>query len=327
MGDKECIAWGLFNLAGQDSSEGEYTRARVLFEESLAIHRELGNYLGFGSSLFELAKLLFVSRGDSATMRSLLEEEFTLAREMGDKEMIAFCTSFSGQVALSQGDAATARLLLEESLELWKELGNRRSIAQSLSHLASVAAAAGDYVTARVLYEEGLAIFIQADHKQWIAVCLEGLATVVAAQGELSWAARLWGTAEALRKAIGAPLPPVERPDYEHAVATAGAQLGEKDFAAAWAEGRTMTPEQVLIATEPLSASSTKPRAPYPDGLTAREVEVLRLVAQGLSNAEIAEQLIISLLTVKAHMRSLYNKLGISSRSAATRYAIEHHLM
>jgi DNA-binding NarL/FixJ family response regulator len=68
-------------------------------------------------------------------------------------------------------------------------------------------------------------------------------------------------------------------------------------------------------------------QATYPARLTAREMEVLRLVAQGRSNAEIAEQLVISLLTVKAHMRSLYNKLGISSRSAATRYAIEHHLM
>ena len=64
-----------------------------------------------------------------------------------------------------------------------------------------------------------------------------------------------------------------------------------------------------------------------PAGLTAREVEVLRLVGQGLSNAEIAEHLCISLLTVKAHMHSIYNKLAISSRVAATHYAIEHHLL
>jgi DNA-binding NarL/FixJ family response regulator len=74
-----------------------------------------------------------------------------------------------------------------------------------------------------------------------------------------------------------------------------------------------------------LSPSKSSPS--YPDGLTAREVEVLRLVAQGLSNAEIAEQLMMSLLTVKAHMRSLYDKLGISSRSEAARYALEHHLV
>ena len=95
-----------------------------------------------------------------------------------------------------------------------------------------------------------------------------------------------------------------------------------------------MTPAQALAAqgqamrpAESLATPHAKSPLTYPDGLTAREVEVLCLVAQGLSNAEIAEQLIISLLTVKAHMRSLYNKLGISSRSAATRYAIEHHLL
>jgi len=60
--------------------------------------------------------------------------------------------------------------------------------------------------------------------------------------------------------------------------------------------------------------------------LTAREREVLRLLARGLSNAQIAEELIVSLLTVKAHLRSIYSKLGVTSRSAATRYALEHHL-
>ena len=98
-----------------------------------------------------------------------------------------------------------------------------------------------------------------------------------------------------------------------------------------------MTFEQVLTMSErsvitSLDFTEHVPKAirkqtTYPAGLTTREVEVLRLVAQGLSNAEIAEQLVISLLTVKAHMRSLYNKLGISSRSAATRYAIEHQLV
>jgi len=56
-------------------------------------------------------------------------------------------------------------------------------------------------------------------------------------------------------------------------------------------------------------------------------MEVLRLVARGLSNAQIAEELVVSLLTVKAHLRSIYSKLGVTSRSAATRYTIEHHLV
>jgi DNA-binding NarL/FixJ family response regulator len=133
------------------------------------------------------------------------------------------------------------------------------------------------------------------------------------------------------------PLPPIDRPGYEQAVATARTQLGEQAFAAAWQEGRTMTLEQALAAQRPvtmptaapvgLSMAPSVPKAPtYPDGLTAREVEVLRLVAQGLTNEHVAEQLVISPRTVNTHLTAIFSKIGVSSRSAATRYAIEHHL-
>jgi len=65
----------------------------------------------------------------------------------------------------------------------------------------------------------------------------------------------------------------------------------------------------------------------YPAGLTAREVEVLRLLAQGLTSAQIAEQLVIGVVTVNFHVRSIYIKVGVTSRAAATRYALEHHLV
>jgi DNA-binding NarL/FixJ family response regulator len=98
-----------------------------------------------------------------------------------------------------------------------------------------------------------------------------------------------------------------------------------------------MTPEQALaargsvtlprpLASEPIAAPIAKsPR--YPAGLTAREVEILRLVAHGLTDAQVAEQLVISPRTVNWHLTSIYSKLGVTSRSAATRYVIEHHLV
>ena len=76
---------------------------------------------------------------------------------------------------------------------------------------------------------------------------------------------------------------------------------------------------------QPFALTQSSPT--YPAGLTAREVEVLRLVASGLTNAQIAQKLVISTRTVNAHMRSIYNKLEISSRTAATRYAIDHELV
>lgn len=87
--------------------------------------------------------------------------------------------------------------------------------------------------------------------RELAATSLEGLASVAGVQGELTWAVRLWGTAEALREAIGAPLPPIDRADYEQAVATARDHLGAETFASAWVQGRTMTVEQALTTGEP----------------------------------------------------------------------------
>jgi DNA-binding NarL/FixJ family response regulator len=90
-----------------------------------------------------------------------------------------------------------------------------------------------------------------------------------------------------------------------------------------------MTPEEALAAKgkKPTPAPTTTASPPtYPAGLTAREVEVLRLLADGLTDIQIAEKLVLSPRTVHAHISSIYNKLGVTSRSTATRYAMEHHL-
>ena len=99
-----------------------------------------------------------------------------------------------------------------------------------------------------------------------------------------------------------------------------------------------MTPEQVLAAQEPVTlpqpfsaAPSATPQAmsptTSPGGLSVRELEVLHLLATGLTDAQIAEQLVLSLHTIHAHLRTIYSKLGVTSRSAATRYAFEHQLV
>ena len=174
-----------------------------------------------------------------------------------------------------------------------------------------------------------------------VIACLNGLAGVATAQGEPVRAAQLWGAADALRSAVGVHISPVEQANYERSVTAARVRLGEKAFASAWAEGHTMTPEQVFITLEritmPVESIPTVPqptaliKSPlpptYPDDLTTREVEVLQLLATGLTSAQIAKKLIISLLTVNTHVRSIYSKLGVTSRAAATRYAIEHKLV
>jgi DNA-binding NarL/FixJ family response regulator len=125
---------------------------------------------------------------------------------------------------------------------------------------------------------------------------------------------------------------------HEFTMASVRTQLGKEAFDAAWAEGCAMTPEQALATQWPVAIPATAPAGPSsdphhpqsltpPNGLTTREVEVLRLLAEGLTSAQIAEHLTLSPLTVNTHVRSIYSKLGVTSRSAATRYAMEHHLV
>src|SRR6266567_2370158 len=226
----------------------------------------------------------------------------------------------------------------EKSLALFREIGVPWSV-NPLMTLARVAITQGKNAVANALYEEIWPIARTMHTKNLLVYCLMGFGEVVAAQEQVAWAVRLWSVAETLLETIQMPLPPLDQTLFDRFIAAARTQLGEAVFAGEWAEGRDMTLEQVLAAREPAAiprevspvpASTTTPASSvplYPAGLTAREVEVLRLVAQGLTNAQIAEQLIISPYTVNAHMRSIYSKLDVTSRIAVMQYATRHHLI
>jgi len=336
--DKGFIAWSLMYLGIIASRQGNYAEGRLLFEESVARQRELGNKRGTAFSLTQLASTLFVSQHDAEMVHPMLEESLALFRELGDKWGVAAASMLLGQVALQRGEMTTARSLENVSMQLCREIGHRWFLSQALTILAKVAETEHNQVLALTLYQESLDVAREIGDKVLIALGLEALAGVIAAQVEPVWATRLWGAASALRETIGAPMPPIERAVYERAVAAARMHLGEQVFASAWSEGRTMTPEQALasrgpvilpqpLLSTPSSIPPVKPALTHPEGLTARELEVLRLLAQGLTSAQIAERLVIGVVTVNFHVRSIYSKLGVTSRAAATRYALEHHLV
>jgi DNA-binding NarL/FixJ family response regulator len=109
------------------------------------------------------------------------------------------------------------------------------------------------------------------------------------------------------------------------------ARLDDAVFQAAWRAGETPSLDQAVTEAHARVAAAAEhtsvPTARFPTTLAAREVEVLRLLAHGLTNAEIARRLVISPRTVNTHLNSIYRKLHVSSRSAATRFAVHHGLM
>lgn len=331
--DAEGIMLSQILLASVLTYQGHYTRAQALIEEGLAKARELGNNDATGDALNIAATIAFL-QGHYATTRSRLEEGLALHRAMGDQRGRAYDLSFLGYLTLfSEQDYAAAQALVEEGLALFEEVGDRRGIAKAQYRLGRIAFDQGDHPAAYTFYEQGLAILWEVEDTWSLTTCLESVARVAVAQGHSAWATRLCGAAQALREAIGAAIPPIERANHERTMAAARTQLGNEVFPAIWAEGHTMTPLQAFTARGPASAaqmvsSMPKPMSPaYPAGLTAREVAVLRLVAEGLTDAQVAQRLVLSPRTISTHLRSIYNKLRINSRSAATRFAIEHHLV
>ncbi|HEY6410263.1 MAG TPA: response regulator transcription factor, partial [Ktedonobacteraceae bacterium] len=193
--------------------------------------------------------------------------------------------------------------------------------------------AQGEHERAVLSYRESLRLSATLDAGTIAGQCLLGLAQETLTAGDFSQATRLFAAATH-RLARNRHLAPVERATYERDLADLRAHLDVTTFTTAWAEGEVMTPQQALASSyvfhqeELSSPRSGKPRRlQYPEGLTEREVEVLRLVARGWTDAQIAEELVISTRTVNAHLTSIYRKIRVSSRHAAAHYARTHHLV
>jgi predicted ATPase/ATP/maltotriose-dependent transcriptional regulator MalT len=337
--DKMGIGWPLWWLAHVNFLQGEYLKGLTLAEEALAFFQEAENVGAIAQTLWLLAHIHFYSQGNVVKAQALVEESLALAREMNDSGQSVNALVLLVRIARHQGKIALAHSLLGEIQALGSEaqetLGMSYAIYLALFEAceAQVEACEGDYLAAQAHYEESVAGLKNGVAKWDMALSLEGLAGVAAAQGADQWAAHLWAAAATVRDAIGVPMPPLERADYERAVVVARLRLGEKAWDSAWEEGRTMTPEQALASQAGVPASKLATPLPmssfpaFPDGLTAREVEVLRSVSQGLTDAQVADQLVISPRTVQGHLRSIYNKINVASRSAATRYAVEQKLV
>src|SRR5579863_6445856 len=233
-------------LARIATEQGQYERAQALLEESLKLYQALGDQERIGWVRYLLARLLFVSQQDLPGAEMLAEQSLALLREVGSPWFSAFSLGLLGRIRLLQGEYVQAHALMQESVTLMQDTGDRVDTAEAIMGLARVAMAQDNVALALQRYQECLAMQHELNCQEFIPACLEGLGIVVAAQGEPAKAARLWGTAEALRDAMAAPMYPIYLADYDKAVATARSELGENTFAAAWAEGRATPLEQTI---------------------------------------------------------------------------------
>jgi predicted ATPase/DNA-binding NarL/FixJ family response regulator len=318
---------------------GDGERAQEWLGESLSMFRQLGDMAGIARALNMLGISANV-HGDYERATALWEESLALRQELGDKVGVAQCLMNLSEPLIIKGDYEKAHVVLEESRALWQGLGDEIGVSLTISGLADVALHQGEGEQAEILARQSLAQFHTLRSVGHTVDALHLLAAALALQGKTEQALRLFAAVEVLGTSSADRIEPVDPAFLGSVLSAARARAGEKAFATLWAEGLAMSLEEAMAyALDPGSTGALEPggsaeiptkRPPtYPDDLTEREVEVLRLIAAGKSNQEISAELVLSLRTVERHISNIYVKIGASGRIAratATAYALRQGL-
>ena len=303
----------------------DFERSTALSEEALALSRELGYKEGAAAALYNLGMVAIYDQMRAKDAWSLFEECLVLRRQLEDEVGMARTLQKIGLILVIRRDFERAEALYEEGIELVQKTGDPvgRVVTLWLGGLASLGL--GNHESVRNRCRECLDVARQIEDTHTFALIMHVLGASACEEGQSVRSARLWGAAESVLDTLGLGMGPAERHFYEPYFTVVRTQLGEEAFEMAWAEGRAMTlPEALEYAssseeetvTQTVSAPEVQPSADQPSGkLTRREEEVTSLVARGLTNRRISEELFISERTVDAHVRKILKKLGLRSRA------------
>ncbi|MDP9370248.1 MAG: LuxR C-terminal-related transcriptional regulator [Chloroflexota bacterium] len=307
---------------------GDDARADGYLTSALELWRQVGHDWGIGYTLLVLG-VVEEDAGRYDRAETLLGEALARLRVAGVEAPVATTLYHLAVVAYGRGDLVRAEVLINEARSTPRERWG--GVAGYALHLHGlVAAARGNPALAADLLGQSLAVFTDLGMAEGVSEALAGFAVVASQHGHHDLAARLFGFVDALEEETGTASRLPERGTYERARANLRSVLAGEAYEAALTAGRALSREEataavLALATQPHRAEGPNGTTPSgaDHGLTAREVEVLRLLIVGRSNREIAETLFISPRTVGTHVTKILDKLGVGSRSAAVARALQ----
>ncbi len=371
--DRAVQAKALYGAGVLARFQGDFARARMLCEQSLALYRALADQTGALKALVQLSRItdfqddqtaknaflaeaaslietlpdsvvkadaytdMVIAMEGTSTNQSppeaahYLNESERIHRALNNKAGLAFSVLHQANLALLDGDYTLAASRFDEAERLIMELGDNRLLSRLAMSRLSLDLREGDFAAARHRLENVLQQAInRGDHHMPSGLPI--LAVILHKQGLDVWSARVFGLADVLTgtgRTNAAVVALEQRSGIGDVRAEVRAQLGDEAFAKEIAAGHRLRLDDLLAIPHPQVPTQAAPAvasAPVA-ALTAREIEVLRLLAQDLSNLQIAERLVVSRRTVDAHLRSIYDKLGVKSRDAAIRVGREQKLI
>lgn len=292
------------------------------YAESIAIWQRVGDRARLARSLeFSANGLLW--QGNLSAAAAQVERSLQVLRDLDNPTQLATSNTTLGLVLTYDGRCAAALPELQTGLAIALELRSRRHIGRAHYGLGLHALRTGQLVTAEDHLATAMALVAETRDRSFLPGCVLALATLYEADRS-DEAVSLLAAATTQARDVGLWPPGLLRVDYEQLILSLQQRLGPQRFGAGWSRGSRIARNEVLLTQIP------PPRAPDETSadvaLTKRETQVLALVARGLTDPQIADKLTVSRRTVHAHLRAIYRKLEIHTRSAATRYAVERGL-
>jgi predicted ATPase/DNA-binding CsgD family transcriptional regulator len=325
---------GAGTLAG---SLGDFATARGLLQNALELAETLHDSAATARALTLLSKVAMFEN-DARAAQALQERSLPFCQEVQDLRWQAQTLVWLGWAHILLGDLDRAEATLTESLDLCRTVGNRRLAVTAMSYLALVKLKRRDDAGAAVRVAAALTAARETAQSSALWVAVTTAALVSAHRGDLDRAVSLLAAVEGWSEGTGDLLlfGPESREAREEITARARQQMTDSAYRTAVAEGRALSASEAVdlahAALEPPTRNgparaAATGEARSPGFLSNREQAVLRLVAEGLPNKQIATALAIAERTVKTHVTSAMNKLGVDNRAHATVVAIRRGLL
>jgi predicted ATPase/DNA-binding CsgD family transcriptional regulator/DNA-binding XRE family transcriptional regulator len=311
------------NAAGLRATDhAEYAVAATFHDRALGIWRRLGDTSGLVASLHGVGDTA-LWQGDVGAARAAYDEGLSIARSLGTSEDVSLFAFHLAQLSWLAGELDAGERFGEEAFRVGREAGSTTWPPYALFVLASLAHERREVPRAGALYREAIDLAWQHHDRLCVRMALPGLAGLATLEGDPVRALRLAGAASALEENAGIWAFPPIRDRHERWLAAAREAVDADTWTVALAAGRALPLDDAVAYAlepartvgEPAARAQDEPRDP----LSAREREVLQLIAQGRTNREIAQSLFVTEHTVKYHVTSLFNSLNVTSRARRLR--------
>jgi predicted ATPase/DNA-binding CsgD family transcriptional regulator/transcriptional regulator with XRE-family HTH domain len=311
--DKVWLIRAFVSLALAHVTRGEDASAIAAVEEALIWSREVGDRLRESMSL-DMRSWLAYTRADWMAARASAEASLEISSELGDTFRQSLNHRQLGDVALALKDPATAHTHYQSALACALQVGHGQGRLRALLGLGHTMLARGEPSLAAQHFAEGLGLARQLGLRVDIAAGLEGLACLAASLDKPQRALELAGAATALRQSAEAPVSRGARHLLNPFLEPARKMLGEPAARTAFERGRALPLEAAFALGLQMEQDGSPPARLRSGPLTRRELEVASLIADGLTNRQIAERLVVSERTVAAHVEHILDRLHFRSR-------------